>query len=274
MSIIQNKIDALPPLPKSVIALESFRKQKEKDPAELQKIIEEDPLLIAEILKVANSSMFSFRTKVETIARAINLLGVNYILSIALGSAMRSVVKTDLTPYKSNTEEFMLSCNLSSLLIANWVPQAFSKETSNELLLPAFLQQIGKFIISDIARQSNKTEAFQTLVASNQVPIHLIEKKLVGMTTTQVSANIFAHWKLSDDLINSIRYIDDLDHAPAAYLQKNKILNVVKTACSILDPLGDKRIKDALDQAKLLGLETIELKKAMDKIKDTQALNK
>jgi HD-like signal output (HDOD) protein len=34
-------------------------------------IIEEDPLMIVTILKIANSSMFGFKSKIETLSRAI-----------------------------------------------------------------------------------------------------------------------------------------------------------------------------------------------------------
>ena len=49
------KIDALPPLPKSVVELEEFRKSLEKEPLDLLKIIEQDPLIITTLLKVANN---------------------------------------------------------------------------------------------------------------------------------------------------------------------------------------------------------------------------
>lgn len=272
MSLVANKIESLPPLPRTVIALENFRQQKDKDPVELQKIIEQDPLLVVEILKVANSAMFSFRSKVETISRAIGLLGINYIISIALGNAIKNIIKADLSPYGSNTDEFMESCTLSSVLVSLWVP-SISKETAQELLLPAFLQQIGRFIIADIAQKNNKADIFLKLITSNEVPVFMVEKRLVGMTTTQVSANIFRHWQLSNDLVQSIEFVDDIEHAPNSYIQKNKILNIVNLICNIVHPLSEQNISNAIKQATKFGFDTNELQKAVSKLVSQREAN-
>ena len=78
------KIDCLPPLPSSIIQLNDFKKIKNSSPEKLIKIIEQDPLMVATILKISNSSMFGFRSKVDTLSRAINLLGVNFTISVAM----------------------------------------------------------------------------------------------------------------------------------------------------------------------------------------------
>ena len=80
------EINSLPPLPTSVIELEKYKSIDNSDLLKLISIIEEDPLMVVTILKVANSSMFGFRFKVETLSKAINLLGINFTISIAIGA--------------------------------------------------------------------------------------------------------------------------------------------------------------------------------------------
>ena len=263
MSIITNKIDSLPPLSSTVIELENFRKSPSKSPEELLKIIEKDPLTISTLLKVANSAMFAFRSKVETPARAISLLGVNFTISIAIGSSLRSVLSNDLEAYDIDMNDFIRYSNLISALVNIWMG-LINKTLQDELAIPSFLQDIGKLIISDIAKTYGKSESFLKLVKSNQVDIEEIEKKMVGLSSSEITANMFKHWKLSESLINSIEFIDNIQECKDEYLEKTRILKIAKTACTINNPLDDKYIQKALDLAKEYGLDIEKLSKALD----------
>ena len=58
---ILQKIESLPPLPKTIIDIEEFRKRKDKEAADLLDIIEKDALIISTLLKISNSAMLGFR---------------------------------------------------------------------------------------------------------------------------------------------------------------------------------------------------------------------
>lgn len=64
---ILKKIESLPPLPQTIIDIEEFRKRADKEVDDLIKIIEKDALCVTTLLKVANSSLFGFRSKIETL---------------------------------------------------------------------------------------------------------------------------------------------------------------------------------------------------------------
>ncbi len=267
MSIIANKIDALPPLPATVIELENFRKSLNKDPEVLLSIVEKDPLTISTLLKVANSAMFAFRSKVETPGRAINLLGVNFTISIALGSSMQTILKSDLRAYGIDINQFMRYSNLIAALVGIWTG-LISKELREELSIPAFLQDIGKLIIAEIAASYGKTDAFYKLISSNQISVEEVEKRMVGLSSSQITANIFKHWKLSENLIDAIEFVDEIEKAKPDFLQKAQILKVAKTACTITDPLSERNIARAFELAREFNLDITKLEAALDKLQE------
>ena len=53
---ILEKIETLPPLPQTILEIETFRKQNNQEADELVKIVEKDPLCVATLLKISNSS--------------------------------------------------------------------------------------------------------------------------------------------------------------------------------------------------------------------------
>jgi acetolactate synthase-1/3 small subunit len=148
--------------------------------------------------------------------------------------------------------------------IQNVTEDAIVVSATDELAIPSFLQDIGKLIISDIAKTYGKSESFLKLVKSNQVDIEEIEKKMVGLSSSEITANMFKHWKLSETLINSIEFIDNIQECKDEYLEKTRILKIAKTACTINNPLDDKYIQKALDLAKEYGFDIEKLSKALD----------
>ena len=93
---ILEKIESLQPLQKPIIDIEEFRKRQNKEASDLLEIIEKDALIISTLLKISNSAMFGFRSKVETPGRAINLLGINFTISIAIGGTVQNLLMTNL----------------------------------------------------------------------------------------------------------------------------------------------------------------------------------
>lgn len=250
---ILEKIESLPPLPKTIIEIEEFRKKPNKETIDLLKIIEKDALIISTLLKISNSAMFGFRSKVETPSRAINLLGINFTISIAIGGTVQNLLMTNLEPYGINSDDFMKASNISSTLANLWLSK-IDNDLKEEIILPALLQETGKFILADLVANEGKIDLFKSKVASG-TSIESVEKELLEVTTSQITAQIFRHWKLSENLINMIENVDDISKATPEYKRKTQILDVIKTACHVKDPLSDENVEKALKKATVYGLD-------------------
>ncbi len=262
-SIIE-KVESLSPLPKTITQIDQFRKMQNKETEDLLHIVEKDALIVSTLLKVSNSAMFGFRSKVETVKRAIELLGINFTISIAISSTINNLLKCDLSTYFITTDDFMRASTLSSSLTSLWL----INELKEELVLPALLQETGKFIIAEIVSNNEDVEEFKKEIKIEK-NIETVEKKYVGMSTSEVTAAIFKHWKLSDNLVNLIEFVDKVEQCKdSAILEKVKILNVVKTICNITNPLSEENIQKGLEKAKNYNLDTDSLQKAINKLQD------
>ena len=263
---ILEKIESLPPLPKTIIEIEEYRKKSDKEAFELLQIIEKDALIISTLLKISNSAMFGFRSKVETPSRAVNLLGINFTISIAIGGTVQNLLNTNLEPYGITSDDFMRASNLSSTFTSLWLSKV-NFDLKEELLLPALLQEAGKFILADIIASEKKIEEFKAMISSG-TPLSVAEKEIVGLSTSEITAKIFRHWKLSENLINLIEFVDDIPKCPDDIKEKAQILDVIKTVCDIANPLSDDNIAKAIDKATKYGLNIKILKKAIETLED------
>ena len=263
---IVEKIESLPPLPKTIIEIEEFRKKYEKEASELLEIIEKDALIISTLLKISNSAMFGFRSKVETPGRAISLLGINFTISIAIGGTVQNLLNTSLEPYGISSDDFMRASNISSTLTSLWLSKV-DFDLKEELLLPVLLQEAGKFILSDLIIAEKKDEEFKDLIIAGS-SISDAERKTIGVTTSEITAKIFRHWKLSDNLIGLIEFVDDIPKCSEEFEAKAQILDVIKTACNISDPLSDDNVAKAIIKATDYGLDVKTLEEAIEKLQD------
>lgn len=269
--ILIEKIESLPPLPNSIIELEDFKKAGTSNPDELVAIIEKDPLMITTILRIANSTMFGFRSKVETLSRAINLLGVNFTISIAIGSIVQNTIKGNLLAYAVSNEDFINSCTLATKIINTWI-SSIDYDLKEDLLLPAFLQETGKFIISDMIQSRKLTEDFLKKLDETS-NITECEREFTGYSCARVTANVFKHWSLSYNLIFAIGFVEEEDTCPPEYKQKAQILEIVKALADIRNPLSDDNIHKAIGLASKYDFDVDHLLNCIDAIKEEIAQN-
>jgi HD-like signal output (HDOD) protein len=264
--IIKQNIDSLPSLPTNIIELEDFRKTDSYDAQKLLKIIEKDPLMVATILKVANSSMFGFRGGVETLSRAINLLGINFTISVAIGSSIQNIMASNLCAYASTNEDFIFASSLATNIVNTWI-SSIDFDLKNELLLPAFLQEVGKYVISETIQANRLTEEFLQEMQKSK-DLAKSEEDFIGYSCAKITANIFKHWSFNHNIIFSIAFVGKLEDCPEEYKQKAQILEIVKILCDIRSPLNDDNIQLAIEKAAIYGFDVEHLVNSIDVIKE------
>lgn len=247
-------IKSIPPLPDNITDLEEFKRLNNEDVNALTEIINKDPLMTATILRVANSSMFGFRSEIDTVSKAINLLGINFTISIAIGSAIQNSVKSNLNAYGVTNDDFLFSSMLATKLVNSWVAQT-DPELMKDLVLPAFLQEIGKFIISEVIQKKGLTDKFKSEIYK-QHNLSVVEEAFVGYPTSRITANVFKHWSLSHNLILPIAFTEYIDACPQTYLKQSQILHIIKILTNVTEPLSDNMVDMALKKAKLYGFDS------------------
>lgn len=260
------KIDSLPPLPQTALDIDRFKNSADKDPNALVEIVQKDPLIVSTLLKVSNSAMFGFKKKIESAKMAVSLLGVNFTVSLALGSAIKNCVETSLEAYNANTEAFLDNAALSSSFAAKWVAKVDSS-LQDRVLLPAFLLKTGMFVIAMTLEEDGKTAAFKEQVMASRA-IGEIEMEFVGVQTPLVTAAIFKHWQLSEVLIDDLENMQKVYESQDESLKVAQMLHIINTLCSITEPFSDAAIESAISDAGKFGFDIESLQKLINITKE------
>lgn len=262
---ILDQIDSLPPLPQTVIHIEEFKNKEDKSPIELAQIISKDPLILSTLLKVSNSAMFGFKKKIETPQMAVSLLGVNFTISLALGSAIKNLIDTSLEPYGADSDKFLEIASQAIIMASRWTNE-IDADLKDRLLLPTFLLETGKFIIAKIIKNKNLSQEFYKDIKES-ANIAEVEKKYIGASTSIITAAIFERWGLSETLINDIRYVDEPSHPQNSSLLVSQIIHTVNKVCNIVSPFKEEAIKSAIDYAQSISLKPQELEQIIQSMK-------
>lgn len=269
--LLIKKFNSLPKLPTAIMELEDFRMEDSDDVEKLIEIIQKDPLMVATILKVANSSMFGFKSKIETISKAVNLLGINFSISVAMGSIIQKGIQSDLCAYTVTLDDFLYTSSLATNIVNTWL-SSIDFDLKNDLLLPAFLQEVGKFVISDIIQENRQTEFFlQDLEETKDTTA--CEEKYTGYSCARITANIFKRWGFSHKIIFPIAFVGNIKECPKEFKQKAQILEIVKILCDIRNPLSDLNVQKAIEKAAIYGFDIEHLLNSIDVIKDSMEKN-
>ena len=244
---ILESIKSLPPLPKTITEIQKIYSNPDSSITDLVKVIEDDPMIIANLLKAANSPLYNFKKDIASVAQAVSLFGMSMTRSIVLGNSVRKLLNVDMEPYSASSEKFAEMSSKQATLIHNWYKK-INKEKSDKLFLAALLQETGKILIASHIIQKDETTTFRSEIEmTHNIP--MVEKSYIGETTATITAAIFEHWGFDSDFVEMIRYSDDPAGAPEEIREYSVALNIAKTIIPINDPLGEIPINIGLKKA-------------------------
>lgn len=266
-SSIIDSIKALPPLSKTIMDINRVYADEEAGIGDLAKVIEHDPMIVANILKAANSPLYCFGKEIRNVAQAVSLFGMSMTRSIALGNSVRKLLNVDLQPYGVTSDKFAEIASLQAALMLNWYKKV-DKQKAEKLYLASFLQETGKILIANNIIQDNETISFASEVEMSN-NLAMVEKSYVDVTTSEVTALVFEHWGFDQEFIDMIKYADNPNAAPDDVREYSMALHIVKAVVPINKPLSEVAINFGLKKAHDAGYNHELLEDSIDDMLDT-----
>jgi len=257
-SSLVESINSLPPLSKTILDINRVFADEESGIGDLVVAIEPDPMIVANLLKAANSALYSFGREIRNVSQAVSLFGMSMTRSIALGNSIRKLLNVDMQPYGITSEKFAEISHLQATLMHKWYGQ-IDKEKADKLYLAAFLQETGKILISNDILQDDEDISFKSEIEQSN-NIAQVEKTYVEVTSSEVTSEIFAHWGFDSEFVAMIKYSDNSAAAPEEIKEFATAPHIVKTIIPINKPLAEQSINFGLRLAANAGysLELLE----------------
>ena len=200
------------------------------DIAQLEELLRYDQALTAKILSVANSAYVGLHQEVDTLQRAIVLLGVKEVSEIAFSICIASVIKPLKNVYTFEIKEFWIhsvAVGLTSRIIA----QSLDFENEDFFFTLGLLHDLGRLVLLHLF-----PEAFEEILIKQQES----EKDLLsvetemGLAHTWLGRWLVKRWELPPSFELAVRF----HHHPFHKGQFLPLAGVIKLADLTVHNLG------------------------------------
>jgi putative nucleotidyltransferase with HDIG domain len=199
-------IEKIPTLPEVAGEVLAALNEEEVRIDKVTRLIESDPALAAQILKVANSPFSGTISTVSSVGHAMVILGLGEVKSLLLVFAVQQFFaesKGEQYLRKRLWNHSMVSGNIARLLARH-----FHCEADDTLFLSALIHDVGKIVVDQYFH-----EEFRRIIdyiETNQSTFSKAEKDLLGATHFQIGAKLLQQWSFPRQVIMQVFH----HHAP------------------------------------------------------------
>ena len=170
--------------------------------AELGQVIGQDTSLTARLLRIVNSSYYGFQSRIETVSRAVTVVGLRELRGLVIAStAIETFSKfPDEVLNKVRFWRHSLYCGVIARLLAEQCHVLHSER----LFVAGLLHDIGKLIIAQRLPEETRMIALQS--QSREEPEFKIEQSVLGFNHAEVGGELMKTWNMPETLYESVVY--------------------------------------------------------------------
>ncbi len=216
----------------------------------LAEVVSSDPGLSATLLKLVNSAFYGTPSRINSITRAIALIGGRELSTLALGTTVISHfsgIPSHLVDMKTFWKHSIATGIFARILANRKV--GLSEE---KLFIAGLLHDIGRLIIF---QEFPKTAAHAIRVSHKErLPLYEVEAAIMGYDHAKIAGRLLLKWNFPEELRQIIRY----HHYPlssTASIEASIVYaaNIMASALQFGDsgdifiPYFEKRVWDTID---------------------------
>jgi len=198
MSLMQAVEEALasgsvhiPVYSSTVARLQSLVTKENADAKQVEQVLNQDPALAAQVLRVANSPFYGGLSKISTITGAVQRLGMRQVVNIAVLTTQRAAhVSKDaaVNTLMQRLWQHAVGCAIG----AKWLAEhANCREHANEAFMAGLLHDVGALMLLRVL------EGLRQEHPSQPMPESLVMEVMTSLHAEQ-GARIIRHWGLPD----------------------------------------------------------------------------
>ena len=203
-------IGTLKSLPSAYLNVKKVIENPVSSTNDLARAIGADPALTARLLRLVNSPLYGFSAKIETVSRALVILGMQQVHDLALATAVAALFKS-ARPQLVDLERFWresVICSLASRSIA----KLCNVLDSERLFVAGLLHGLGHLIMYEqIPEEALNAQRFAN---DRGLPVDEAEREVLGCDYAQVGGELARRWNLPKTLCSAIEFHVNPKNAP------------------------------------------------------------
>lgn len=217
------------------------------DPDSLQTDIaaklEQDPALVAILLRLANSPAFAPARTVDSVERALSLLGREHVRRLMIAGAVTQA--SDRLPVQDLLPlEVFWHHSAYCAVIARLLAEQESRALAGTVFLGGLLHDLGQLVLFSEEPEAAHRAFLASLEAPGQLTPQAAEHAELGFDHAALGGALGEHWGLPDVLCACMRYHHTPLAAPEAHARAVALVHLANT-CAHLAELDSRDWRDA-----------------------------
>lgn len=221
--MIIEKAKEIPPLPQIATRVLSIMRKDDYSLSEIVYLVSKDLALTAEILKMANSAIFSPKEEIKDLRHAIVILGAKNLKNLLIALSMKSYFYNDGS--KIELAKKIWEHSLCVAILMRILAKEVNVDTGDAFLL-GILHDIGKVIF--LLTTPFYDEIVNITKKSNTNSIE-IESNLIGFNHAEIGGYVLSKWGLPELFYEKVYY----HHDASMYKKDDLIALLVLSNCLV-----------------------------------------
>jgi HD-like signal output (HDOD) protein len=229
---IMSLADELPPMPHVAGKALEILNDPENSLQKLSEVLEQDPSLLAMIIKVSNSALYSTGQVITNLHTAVAKLGITIIRSLVLTAATRTLFPADNPKIKELSQPLwyhVKGCGLAARIIAKSVHYSDPEEA----FVGGLLHDIGKLAI--LLYYPQEYEKIEQEVEKTKAASYLVEEQVLGFSHTDIGQMLTSKWHMPKVLQTCVHFHHVPEEASETYRQLAMIIHLADLQIHILE---------------------------------------
>jgi len=186
-------------LPGIAIKLQNLIYSDSSSAQEMADLIALDPALTARLLRLANSSFYNFPAQIETVSKAVTLVGTNEIFNLALATSSVNAFR-QLKNTQIDMNQFWQQSIATGLIARNLLEQLHQKNAESAFVF-GILHNIGLLVLAE-----QEPEMTQKLLSqSNELSPWEKQFNQLGFYLSDCGSHLLKDWNLPQTLWEPVR---------------------------------------------------------------------
>ncbi len=197
-----NRKIKLASLPQTLVELLDALEGEQSSASAIANIIGRDVSFSAKILQIVNSSFYGFPGRIDSLSRAVTIIGGRQLQMISMGISVMSIF-SDMPDELLDMKSFWrhsISCGVLCKSLAG----KFVVANEERLFLGGLLHDLGRLIM--LQEDPCAVTAAIWLAREKGVPLHKAEKELWGFDHNQLGAEFLQAWNFPVALVDCVRH--------------------------------------------------------------------
>lgn len=207
---ILQSTDRLPPFPMVIQRAVQLIEDPRSSARSLVDILQFDPSITANVLKLCNSAYFGLRRTVSSLREALVMVGFDQLMEMILSQESAQFLQDPCKGYdlgQADLWRHSVACALLSRIIS----KRLNREATPTLFTAALLHDIGKMMLGHFVQ--DYFGQIKNLTGGRKLSFTEAEKEILGIDHAELGGKVAEKWKFPEPIILAIRYHHTPSHA-------------------------------------------------------------